>query len=250
MVRWFRHYPGLARDERLMAVALRARQPVERVVWVWCAILEAASTTGNGGGFELDVDECAWFLRVPPDEIALVLQELEAAGRICDGRVTAWSRRQFASDRSAERTREWRQRHTANGSGKGRVTSPQRHRDAPETEAESETETETDTDLFGTDVPCALARRPKAPKPEHFAEIWNELAASIELPQIRKLTPQRRINLRNRIADYTVDEFREVLSKIPASPFLRGDTGWHGCTFDWVTKKTNFQKILEGNYDR
>jgi len=86
-------------------------------------------------------------------------------------------------------------------------------------------------------------------KPEHFAEAWNDLADRIGKPRIRTLTPERRIRLRARIAGYSLDEFREVLGNIERSAFLRGDRNWQGCTFDWVTKKANFQKILEGNYN-
>lgn len=86
-------------------------------------------------------------------------------------------------------------------------------------------------------------------KPEHFVEAWNELAGRYALPVVRKLTPERRKAVRARIAGYSVDEFREVLGGIDKSPFLRGERGWRGCTFDWVTKKANFQKVLEGNYN-
>lgn len=86
-------------------------------------------------------------------------------------------------------------------------------------------------------------------KPEHFVEAWNNLADRLGKPKIRKLTPERRVALKARINGYTVEEFREVLGNIETSPFLRGDRGWTGCTFDWITKKANFQKILEGNYN-
>ena len=47
----------------------------------------------------------------------------------------------------------------------------------------------------------------------------------------------------------TIPDFIQVFQNIQKSPFLRGETGWMGCGFDWVFKKTNFQKILEGNYN-
>jgi len=86
-------------------------------------------------------------------------------------------------------------------------------------------------------------------KPEHIAEAWNELAPRIGKPTIRTLTPERRQRVKARIAGYSLDDWRSVLGAVERSPFLRGDTGWHGCTFDWLTKKANFQKTLEGNYD-
>lgn len=86
-------------------------------------------------------------------------------------------------------------------------------------------------------------------KPEHIFEEWNNLAKRIGKPVARDLTPERRQLLRSRIAQYDIDDFVNVFGRIERSPFLRGDNGWRGCTFDWVLKKQNFQKILEGNYD-
>lgn len=95
---------------------------------------------------------------------------------------------------------------------------------------------------------CASSDAPVL-KPEHIFERWNETAASLGKPKVRDLTPVRRQLLKARIAQYALDDFLTVFGKIERSRFLRGDTGWRGCTFDWVFKKANFQKIVEGNYD-
>lgn len=86
-------------------------------------------------------------------------------------------------------------------------------------------------------------------KPDHVADKWNEIAGSIGRPKIRALTPERRQLVRGRIAQYEIEDFVIVFGKVTESPFLRGERNWQGATFDWVMKKTNFQKILEGNYD-
>jgi hypothetical protein len=86
-------------------------------------------------------------------------------------------------------------------------------------------------------------------KPEHVVEIWNEAAPKLGKPAVRTLTPSRRKLLKDRIGQYELDDFQDVFGKIERSAFLRGDSGWRGCTFDWVFKRANFQKILEGNYD-
>ncbi|PQM29415.1 hypothetical protein CVO77_00305 [Sphingopyxis lindanitolerans] len=67
-------------------------------------------------------------------------------------------------------------------------------------------------------------------------------------PKVRDITPERRQLLKARIAQYSIDDFVTVFGNIRGSPFLRGDTGKHFCTFDWAMKKANFQKIIEGNY--
>lgn len=87
-------------------------------------------------------------------------------------------------------------------------------------------------------------------KPEHIVEAWNQRAPTLGKPTVRNLTPERRQLLKARIGQYGLDDFHSVFGKIERSAFLRGDTGWTGCNFDWVFKKANFQKIIEGNYDQ
>lgn len=86
-------------------------------------------------------------------------------------------------------------------------------------------------------------------KPDHVVESWNVLAKKIGRPCVRELTPERRTSLKARIAGYSIDDFRQVLASVERSPFLRGERNWPGVTFDWIIKKNNFLKILEGNYD-
>jgi hypothetical protein len=85
--------------------------------------------------------------------------------------------------------------------------------------------------------------------PKHVVDFWNETASVLGKPKVRDLTPERRQLLKARMSQYSIDDFVTVFDNIKTSPFLRGDGGWRGCTFDWVFKKANFQKILEGNYN-
>ena len=39
-----------------------------------------------------------------------------------------------------------------------------------------------------------------------------------------------------------------LTARIRGSPWLRGDKDF-GLTFDWLTNPTNYQKIVEGNYE-
>lgn len=148
MSRWFRHYAGLCRDDKLVSAAIKAKQPVERVVWVWCAILESAAEIDDNGRYELDAAEVAYFLRADEADIVSVVECLGLMGRLDAGSVAKWCDRQFQSDRSAERQKRYRdKRKQAQGDGSDRnaedaVTSPSRHRDAPEAETETEEETE------------------------------------------------------------------------------------------------------------
>ena len=150
MSRWFRHYAGMARDDKLVRVAIRSQQTIERVVWVWAAILESAAEIDDGGRYDFDIPEAAYFLRADEADVARIVTELEALDRVRDNSVVRWGDRQFQSDRSAERQKRYRDRRrraSADCDGDGGVTSPSRHRDAPETETETE-----DTDAIASDA--------------------------------------------------------------------------------------------------
>ena len=159
MSRWFRHYAGMMRDDKLVSAAIKAKQPVERVVWVWGAILESAAEIDDGGRFSLDAAEVAYFLRADEADISVVMAALVAMGRVSDDRVVKWSDRQFTSDRSADRQAKYRERKRAETRGGDEnkassdavVTSPSRHGDAPEAETDTELEKEQQTRAWPVD---------------------------------------------------------------------------------------------------
>lgn len=144
MSRWFRHYAGMMRDDKLVRVALRSGQTIERVLWVWGAILESASEINENGEYDLDAAEVAYFLRADIADVDAVLGALEASGRISGNRVVRWGDRQFSSDTSAERQRRYRNKKRSEEhkvdqpAGDAGVTSPSRHGDGPETDTDTE----------------------------------------------------------------------------------------------------------------
>lgn len=147
--RWFRHYAGMMRDDKLVRVAIRSGQTVERVVWIWGAILESAAEIDDAGKYDLDAAEAAYFLRASEDDVVGILHELEVAGRVAGGVVVKWSNRQFQSDRSAERVARHRAKKRQDSVGDDKcndaVTLQDSPCNAPETETELETEDSEDT---------------------------------------------------------------------------------------------------------
>ena len=143
MSRWFRHYAGMMRDDKLVSVAIRAKQPVERVVWVWGAILESAAEINDGGRYDFDCAEAAYFLRCDVSDLEAAIGGLEQMGRIAAGRVCKWGERQYDSDTSRERQQRYRDRHKPSPRNDSDVTPPSR--DAEVTL--QETDTDTDTEL-------------------------------------------------------------------------------------------------------
>ncbi len=194
MSRWFRHYAGMMRDEKLVAVAIRAKQPVHLVTWVWGAILESAAERDDNGIFEIDAAEVAYFLRTDEADIRAVLDALADAGRVGSSRVVKWGDRQYQSDKSAERQARYRER----SRGKVRVgddqqtngdvtpPSPDRHVTPQDTETEAETE---------KIEPPALSLEPAGAR-DLFGEAWETFPrnpASVEAlaeNAFRKLKPK------------------------------------------------------------
>jgi len=169
------------------------------------------------------------------DEISRRLAEVG----LIDGHLNpvAWDELQYKSDSSTKRVQDFRKRQKEQP--RNRV---KRSRNVSVTAQE----TDTDTEVLEPKGSCASDN---ALKPEHIVEKWNLVAPRIGRPSVRDLTPERRQLTKARIAQYSLDDFMSVFAKVENSAFLRGDLKWKGVTFDWIMKKGNFQKIIEGNYD-
>lgn len=207
MSRWFRHYAGMVRDEKLVKVAVKSRQSVERVVWVWGAILESAAGINDGGRYELDAGEAAYFLRCNEDDILCVIACLEGIGRLSQGVVVRWSDRQFDSDSSRERQRRYRERNKANGdvrerNGDGAKTS----RDGVVTLQDTDTDTELNTSSLRSDV---------CPEPDKSAPTSPTV---IELPATQ--------NQIVKITEADVDEWRSAFPAVDVSQKLKAIRAW------------------------
>lgn len=177
MSRWFRHYAGMMRDDKLVRVAIRSGQTIERVTWVWGAVLESAAEIDDGGRYDLDAAEIAYFLRADEGDVGNILNELEVSGRCSGGRVVKWSNRQFTSDRSADRQRAYRERKrqpvlpsdAREEMRNGEVTSLSRYGDAPKAELETETE---------VSEPNGSSPRPWSLPAGVSLQVWTDLKAN------------------------------------------------------------------------
>lgn len=240
MSRWYRAYEGTVTDAKLAEIAMVAGCSRSVVIATWHACLENAANVNDGGRIDIPSRRIAAVLCEPFDTIEGVMLGFETVGLLLDSVITSWKRLQYESDSSTERSRKHRE-----AKRNGHATLQQQHATPPEAE----------TEILEPNGSCASGELPEAPdegetlKPEHIRDKWNELAGRLGKPKVRDLTPERRQLLKARIAQYDIDDFVSVFGKVERSPFLRGDTGWQRCTFDWIFKKANFQKALEGNYD-
>jgi len=147
---WFRHYSGMMRDEKLVSVAVKSKQSVERVLWVYGALLESASEIGEAGRYEFDIDEAAYFLRCESSEIASILTSLEALGRISKCVVLKWGDRQYLSDKSTERVRKFRAKIAGNAD--------ETFQDSYVTPPDTDTDTDTDTEVRKKELKKVLSK--------------------------------------------------------------------------------------------
>lgn len=250
MSRWFRHYAGMMRDEKLVRVAIKSKQPVERVLWVWGAILESASEIDDNGSFDLDPAEVAYFLRTDESDVDAILDALTGAGRLADGCVVNWGDRQFSSDRSKERQAAYRERKRAQSRGtvvhEGVADVTVTSRDAEVTLQETETE----TDILEPKGSCASgdAYNDNQLKPEHVVEAWNQTAERIGLAKVVVLNDQRRKRLRTMIRQHPPDDFASALDALERSSFCRGERSDWKADFDFFLQTKSFTKLLEGAY--
>lgn len=231
-MQWFRLYSRMVDDEKLRLLAFEDR-------WHFVALCCLKS---SGLLDEPDSDlrnrKIAVKLGVQVRELEEISRRLREVDLIDELLCPlAWNELQYRSDNSTDRVKKFREKQRGNDVKRdGNVSET-----PPETEADTETE-----EPKGS---CASDDAPSL-KPEHVVEEWNKVAARLGKPRVRDLTAERRQLLKARIAQYDLDDFLNVFGKIERSPFLRGDTGWRGGTFDWFFKKANFQKTLEGNYDQ
>lgn len=79
---------------------------------------------------------------------------------------------------------------------------------------------------------------------------WNEMADQAGVPSCQKITEARRKSCCARLKDDGLDAILRAIARIPASPFLLGETGkWSGATIDFLLRPDTVTKILEGKYD-
>ena len=85
---------------------------------------------------------------------------------------------------------------------------------------------------------------------QSFADTFNRKVKGTAIPQIRGLSETRKKAVRSRAKEYGgLTALEDILDKVVASDFLSGRKTDFCASFDWIFKKANFIKILEGNYD-
>ena len=107
-------------------------------------------------------------------------------------------------------------------------------------------------DIGDTNVSLSDAEHPTQEKIDYKAVInfFNEETQGVFGYLKYPIGKSRKESIRARITEFGKDGFAEMVRKATKSDFLKGD-GNKGfvAKFDWMIRPSNFQKILEGNYD-
>lgn len=235
MMHWFRLYSRMVDDDKLRLLAFEDR-------WHFVALccLKSDGLLDEPAD-DLRARRIAVKLGIQLRELDEISRRLREVGLVDETlSPVAWDDLQFRSDSSTDRVKAYRKRQKKQGVDT--VKRPCNVSETPqETELDSEEEESPNGDSPSDDEPSL--------RPEHVFEFYQKLAAELARPVPRDFTPERRALTRARIAQYPVEDFLTVIAKCRGSPFLRGDKGRTPLTFDWLMKKQNFQKVLEGNYD-
>ena len=86
---------------------------------------------------------------------------------------------------------------------------------------------------------------------EEIKNKWIEIAHKFNLSGVKlKINDKRKKAIKILLNEYTIEELLQAMDKIHISKFMQGDNKnkWQ-VTFDWLIKKANLLKVLEGNYD-
>ena len=86
---------------------------------------------------------------------------------------------------------------------------------------------------------------------EEIKNNWIKIAHEYKLSGTQlKITDKRKRIINNLLKEYSAEEVLQAMEKVHTSNFLQGNnkTEWQ-ISFDWFINKSNFLKVLEGNYD-
>ena len=107
-------------------------------------------------------------------------------------------------------------------------------------------------DIVDTNVSMSDAKHPTQERLDYNALInfFNDETQGVFGKVMYPISEKRKNSIRARVNEFGKDAFAEMIRKASGSNFLKGDSNnAFVATFDWMIRPTNFQKIIEGNYD-
>ena len=172
MTRWYRAYEGTVTDAKLGEVALVAECSRSVAIAAWHCVLESCAVVNDRGRFDVTPRRVAVILGEPLKVIETVFSELRSMGMIDGDLVHSWSKRQFESDSSTERSRKHR-----NARRNGDATLQERREAASGRDATPPETENRDTVASATGAAAPMAEKSNPEKPVYSDakhELWAE----------------------------------------------------------------------------
>jgi hypothetical protein len=231
---WFRFYSEFARDRKNKVIARQAEAPMPTVWSVMVLFLCLANDSPERGVLRNPSGEPMKFLEIAQEAEDLLGIDPQLFKKLHDALVKErvifwdtgtcklihWPERQFASDYSTPRVKEWRAKHAGNVTETLQERSMKHFRNAPEADTESEAEANTETESSGGEVvgeAAAAAAQPIYENDEWIPEayqhpdivmiekITNVLPAEKEITKI--LQTMQMIKKRYELSGDTLDTY-------------------------------------------
>ena len=258
-VKWIKIVTNIFDDEKIQLI--EKMPDGDAIIVVWFKLLCLAGKTNNHGVMILSdkipyTDEMlSTIFRRPILTIRLALKTFESYGmiEIFDDviTITNWDKHQNVDglDKIRNQTRlrveKHRKRQNLIADGTCNVTC-----NATVTQCNA-TDIDKDIDKDIDNKENIREKTQISPATELCEQVWQSFITNC--PSLPKpVSPTKWTSARKKAIKskrITVDEFTNVFKKVEQSDFLTGRTGNWRCSFDWVLKPSNWQKISEGNYD-
>ena len=122
-------------------------------------------------------------------------------------------------------------------------------KDTLEKDSLSETSSDPFSQITNEQLAIELKESAEDLRVEQIAHEYNRVCT--KLPQIKKLSPQRRKKVKARLKSFSEEDIYKSFSKAAESKFINGSNnqGWKA-SFDWFfANDENILKVLEGNFD-
>lgn len=271
-VKWIKIVTDIFDDEKMLLI--ESLPSADSIIVIWFKLLCLAGKNNNNGVFIMSdkiayTDEMlATIFRRDVNTVRLALKTFENYGmiEIIDGIITIpnWGKHQNLDsyekrkerDRLYQAERRKKQKEIAEKSSyKSTDASTDASSDVGVSDIEEDIEVDKDKEIEEerekdiTIVSEDTIRQTQSVR--RVIEKWNELSA-FGVPPVERisLSSQRGKSLKARLRQYGEEKVMQAIENIKTSNFLQGKNrdGW-SITFDWFVKPSNFQKVLEKNYD-
>lgn len=171
-INWFRHYHGTATDQQLSFIAKKAGAKRCEMTAFWDCLLEHASQNESRGFVgDIDLELISFSQDVTLETLQALHALLVTKGKIIDGYLSAWEKRQkhHVTKSSNERVKKWRQKtkekQTDNDDDKN-VTRYNNKNNGDVTQCNTETSLDLDTDKSSLEVDL-FHKSPSAGNPKN-----------------------------------------------------------------------------------